>query len=82
MFTDCGSDNPCKNGGNCTRQAFTTICDCSPNYTGEYCEILGMSKNNYTQYNYSVIISPVKLNDKDLLSKCIISFNSTTPLAS
>ena len=44
VFTDCGSDNPCKNGGNCTRQAFTTICDCSPNYTGEYCEILGMSK--------------------------------------
>ena len=47
MFTDCGSDNPCKNGGNCTRQAFTTICDCNPNYTGDYCENLGMSKKLY-----------------------------------
>ena len=44
MLTDCGSDNPCKNDGNCTRNSSTIICQCKSQYTGGSCETLGMSK--------------------------------------
>ena len=45
MLTDCGADNPCKNDGNCTRNSSTVICECEPQYTGEFCQHLGKNKN-------------------------------------
>ena len=57
MLTDCGADNPCKNDGNCTRNSSTVICECEPQYTGEYCQNLGKNKNvKYIIYNNMIIL--------------------------
>ena len=35
---ECSSD-PCMNGGNCSDDVNSYICDCVPGYSGEGCEI-------------------------------------------
>ena len=37
VFSDC-EENPCQNGGSCTRHVLDYSCTCPPSHTGDFCE--------------------------------------------